>query len=90
VKQQIIHVGKLQAAKVAAVMYLMLSIPLAAVMMFAPAPEGGGYGWGMFLFVVVGYVLAGAIISFLGAWLYNGVARLIGGIEFTVVEVEQR
>jgi len=88
VKQQIIHVGKLQAVKVAAVLYLILSIPLAAAMVFAPANEGGGFGWGMFLFVVVGYVLAGAIISFLGAWIYNGVARLIGGIEFTVVEVE--
>ena len=87
-KQQIIHVGKLQAAKVAAAMYLILSIPLAALMMFAPAREGGGFGWGMFFLVVVGYVLAGAVFSFLGAWLYNGVARLIGGIEFTVVDVE--
>lgn len=87
-KQQIINVGKLQAAKVAAVLYLIFSIPMAAVMIFAPVNEGGGFGWGMFLFLVVGYVLAGAIFSFLGAWIYNGVARLIGGIEFTVVEVE--
>jgi hypothetical protein len=88
VKQQIIHVGKLQAAKVAAALYFILSVPLAAAMVLAPANEGGRFGWGMFFFVVVGYVLAGAIFSFLGAWLYNGVAKLIGGIEFTVVEVE--
>ncbi|MBW8900218.1 MAG: hypothetical protein JF619_19325 [Massilia sp.] len=89
-KLQIIHVGKLQAAKVAAVMYLILSIPLAAVMMLAPPHGSAGLGWGMFFLVVVMYVLAGAVFSFLGAWLYNGVVRLIGGIEFTVVEVEQR
>jgi hypothetical protein len=88
VKQQIIHVGKLQAAKVAAVLYLILSIPFAAAMMLAATRGGAGPGWGMFFLVVVMYVLAGAVFSFLGAWLYNGVARLIGGIEFTVVEVE--
>ena len=87
-KQQIIQVGKLQAAKVAAVLYLIISVPMAAVMIFAPANEGGGFGWGMFLFLVVGYVLAGAVFSFIGAWLYNGIAKLVGGIEFTVVEVE--
>ena len=87
-KQQIIHVGKLQAAKVAAVLYLILSIPLAAVMMFAPMQGGAALGWGMFFLVVVLYMLAGAVFTFLGAWLYNGVARLVGGIEFTVVEVE--
>ena len=87
-KQQIIHVGKLQAAKVAAVLYLIQSVPLAAIMMFAPANGGGAFGWGMFFILVVGYVLVGAVFSFLGAWLYNGVARLVGGIEFTVVEVE--
>lgn len=87
-KQQIIHVGKLQAAKVAAALYFFLSVPLAAAMVFAPANEGVRFSWGMFFFVVGAYVLAGVIISFLGAWIYNGVARLIGGIEFTVVEVE--
>ena len=87
-KQQIIHVGKLQAAKVAAVLYLILSIPLAAVMVFAPKNGGTALGWGVFFLVMVVYVLAGAVFSFLGAWLYNGVARLVGGIEFTVVEVE--
>ena len=87
-KQQIIHVGKLQAAKVAAALYLILSIPFAAVVVFAPKSGGTALGWGVFFLVMVGYVLAGAIFSFLGAWLYNGVARLVGGIEFTVVEVE--
>jgi hypothetical protein len=88
VKQQIIHVGKLQAAKVAAALYLILSIPLAAVMVFAPKNGGTAFGWGVFFLVMVVYVLAGAVFSFIGAWLYNGIAKLVGGIEFTVVEVE--
>src|SRR6185312_7503702 len=67
VKQQIIHVSKLQAAKVAAVLYLILSIPLAAVMVFAPKNGGTALGWGVFFLVMVVYVLAGAVFSFLGA-----------------------
>ena len=88
-KQQIIHVGKLQAAKVAAALYLVLSIPLVLIMEFAPANAGRGFGWGMSIVVVTIYVLFGAVFSFLGAWIYNGVAKLIGGVEFTVVEVDR-
>ena len=87
-KQQIVNVGKLQAAKVAALLYLILSIPL-AVLMNVMSPYGaGGFGPGWTLLMIVLYAVAGAVFSFIGAWVYNGIARLVGGFEFTVVEVE--
>ena len=35
------------------------------------------------------YTAMGFIFSFLGAWIYNGIAGLIGGIEFTLAEREE-
>ncbi len=85
-KTQIVHISKLQTAKVMALLYLVISIPmvlltvLPALLMSRPQP----LGWGLMLMMPVMYTIFGFIFTFVGAWIYNGVAGWIGGIEFTI------
>jgi len=87
--QQIVHVGKLQAAKVMAVFYLIFSIPLVLMTAIAQSSAGESIQWGLVALFPVMYVVIGFVFTFLGTWLYNGVARYLGGIEFTVIEVKR-
>jgi hypothetical protein len=83
-KTQIVHISKLQTSKVMAVLYLVISIPMllmmALPMLFAHQPVH----WGMLWWMPLLYAIFGFIFTFLGAWIYNGVAGWIGGIEFTI------
>jgi hypothetical protein len=83
-KTQIVHISKLQTAKVMAALYLVISIPL---MLFAIAPSlytRQPILWAMFWWMPVMYTVMGFVFTFLGSWIYNGIASRIGGIEFTV------
>jgi hypothetical protein len=83
-KTQIVHISKLQTSKVMAVLYLVISLPLmllaALPMLLTHQPVEWSRLWPMPLL----YTAFGFIFTFLGAWIYNGVASWIGGIEFTV------
>jgi hypothetical protein len=88
---QIVNVCKLQTAKVMAVMYLVISLPIAFFMqvpLFLGKHEPGSEVLWIMLLVPVLYALFGFVFTFVGAWIYNGVASKIGGIQFTVAEVE--
>jgi hypothetical protein len=85
-KTQIVHFSKLQTAKVMAALYLVISIPM---MLFVIAPSlymHQPIPWGMFWWMPVMYTIMGFVFTFLGSWIYNGIAGLIGGIEFTIAE----
>jgi hypothetical protein len=43
--------------------------------------------WGMFWWMPVMYTVMGFVFTFLGSWIYNGIAGWIGGIEFTISEL---
>lgn len=85
-KTQIVHISKLQTAKVMAALYLVISIPM---MLFAIAPSLYMHlpiPWRMFWWMPVMYTVMGFVFTFLGSWIYNGIAGKIGGIEFTVAQ----
>jgi hypothetical protein len=85
-KTQIVHISKLQSAKVMAVLYLVISIPM---MLFIMAPSLIAHQpilWSMLWWMPVMYTVIGFVFTFLGAWIYNGIAGWIGGIEFTLAE----
>jgi hypothetical protein len=85
-KTQIVHISKLQTAKVMALLYLVISIPL---MLFMVAPSlymHQPIQWGMLLWMPVMYTVMGFVFTFLGSWIYNGIASKFGGIEFTLSE----
>lgn len=89
-KKQIVNISKLQTAKVMAVLYLVISLPivlLALVPTLMARPEGTSIPFVVVVAMPVLYALFGFLFTLLGAWIYNGVAGLIGGIEFTMSEV---
>lgn len=83
-KTRIVHISKLQTAKVMTVLYLVISIPLmlmaALPMLLAHQPVM----WSMLWWMPLLYAAFGFVFTFLGAWIYNGVASWVGGIEFTI------
>jgi hypothetical protein len=88
-KKQIVRVSILQSAKVAAALYLVISIPLCLVMLI-PALLGGGMpGVSMVMVIAmpVLYTVFGFLFTLVGAWVYNLVASQVGGFEFTTAEV---
>lgn len=87
-KKRIERVALLQNAKVVAVLYLLLSLPMLVVMWGAAALTGRGLMTGVALVVFpLAYALAGFVFTLIGAWLYNVVASLVGGFVFTTKEI---
>lgn len=89
-KKQIVRVSVLQSAKVAAMLYLIISVPLGALMflstMMIPG-SGLGLSMGALIAMPVLYTLFGFLFALVGAWMYNFAASIVGGFEFTTAEV---
>lgn len=89
-RKQIKSISPLQTAKVMAVLYFVISLPLILFMFISmsmlPGPRLPMSG--MMLLMPVMYLVFGYIFTLVGAWVYNLVAGWIGGIEFTTVEIE--
>jgi hypothetical protein len=89
-KKQIVRISVLQSAKVAAALYLVISIPM-GMLMLTPALMGQSQGPGFsvitLLVMPVMYTVFGFIFTMIAAGVYNLVARHLGGFEFTTVEV---
>lgn len=87
-KKQIERVSLVQNAKMVAVLYLLLSLPILAIMWGVAAVTGQGLVTGVMLVVLpLVYALSGFVFTLIGAWLYNLVASMVGGFEFTTREV---
>lgn len=84
-KRQITRISPLQTAKVLAVLWFIMTIPLvlltALPMMFGPGPKPPVFG-GFMLAMPFLYAVFGFIFAAVGAWVYNWVASKIGGVEF--------
>jgi hypothetical protein len=87
-KTQIVRVSALQSAKVMAVLYFVISIPL-VLFIAIPAILARQAGAGLFMLVLmpVMYLVLGFLFSLLGAWIYNLIAATIGGFEVVAVPV---
>ena len=102
-KLKLKRVAPLQAGKMLAALYGLLSlilVPFVLVFMaigsFAARHQGGagapplpvmfGMGLGFMIMMPVLYTVMGFIFGVIGAWLYNMLAKWIGGFE---VEFEQ-
>jgi len=83
-KMQIVSINPFQTAKVLAVIYFAVSIPL-LVMMSWPMLIGLGPRLPALLILLMPFVygIAGFVITLLVTWVYNLVAPQIGGVEFT-------
>lgn len=88
-KRQIRHVGVVQCGKVLAAIYLVIAIPMVALMLLASgvSDQSSAIGIGGAVFMVLMYPVLGFVSGVIGAWLYNLVAARVGGIEYTTVDV---
>ena len=94
-RKQIVRVAPWQAAKLSAVLYFILGIVMAVCLalslVFGTPPEGGEaaqtFGWVLVVLVPFLYACAGLIIVPIMCWLYNVVAKWVGGIEISVEDL---
>lgn len=86
-KYQIARISLFQTAKVIAVLYLVFGIIGLAVMVIRSMvqPEAGGFALS-FLLVPFIYALVGFVLVMVFGWIYNQVAKRVGGIEVTLAE----
>lgn len=88
-KKQIVKVSVTQSAKVLAVLYMVMSIPIVVVLAAIGMLGGGGSA----LLAVVLTPLIYGVVAFLGAglaaWLYNVVANWVGGLEYSTKDVAE-
>ena len=91
-KKQIVNVSTFQTAKVAAVLYLVTSIPFVLIMMLVSmfSPFGMGFGVVGLVLMPLLYALFGFIFTAIAALIYNLVAARMGGFEFTSVQVDSK
>ncbi|KXS32373.1 MAG: hypothetical protein ACYCY7_11270 [Gallionella sp.] len=87
-RKQITNISPLQSAKVLAVLYFAISLPLLLLMLAMPGPKPP-YVSGSMLALPFFYALFGFLFTLFGAWVYNFVAKHLGGIEFTTQNVEE-
>ena len=88
--RRVARVSIWQATKFCAVLYfligLVFAIPFA---LFAPAAaEGQLGGIGFAIALPFAYAIGALIFVPIGCLIFNGVSRLVGGLEFEVVEGE--
>jgi len=87
-KKQIVRVSVLHNAKLMAVIYFVVSLPL-VLMVAVPMlmTEGAGGSLLAMLLMPVLYTAFGFVFTLFGAWVYNGIAARVGGFEFTTSEL---
>ena len=88
-KKQIVRVSVAQSAKVLAVLYMVMSIPIVVILGVIGMIGAGGMG----LFLVILAPIVYGVLAFLGtglaAWLYNVVANMVGGLEYTTKDMAE-
>jgi len=98
VKKQISNISGHQTSKVFALLYLIFTIPFTFIGIIGfiasgPMEMSNGqmapqFPWLFFAFAPIFYAVGGYIFTRIGCAAYNFIARKIGGIEFTVNEIE--
>ena len=87
------RVGPLSCAKIVGLLYVILGLIMGGIVSlfavtlgFVPGRDPGNPVFGMAAVVVfpVLYGLAGFVTTLIAAWLYNGLAGLVGGVEIDV------
>lgn len=87
-KKQITRVSVLQTSKVVTILYALMSLLYSVIGLFMVLFGSGeirvmGF---IYLFMPVLMAVLGFIMMLLCCWLYNVVAKWVGGVEFTVAD----
>ena len=88
--KQLLSVSPRQTAKVIALLWLAFTLPFVLIMgvgiSLSNAPHKPPIGF--LVLMPLFYAGFGYLFTLFGAWLYNLVAKRVGGIEFTTIEVK--
>ena len=89
-KKQILNISPVQTAKVVAILYFVISLPIIILMILflSVMPGSKAPAIGAMLALPFIYLVVGFLFTLFGAWVYNLVAKWVGGIEFTTSETE--
>ena len=87
-QRQITRISPFQTAKVVAVLYFVITIPFIILFGIVSTFAPGGQRFGIVFAIAAPFIYAivGFIFCIVGAWIYNAVAKLVGGIEYTSTE----
>jgi hypothetical protein len=85
-KKQISNISPLQTAKVLALLYFFISLPLLVLMLAMPGSRPP-FMSGFMIVLPIFYALFGFLFTLFGAWMYNLIASRIGGIEVTLQDL---
>ncbi|WP_150105050.1 hypothetical protein [Pseudogulbenkiania ferrooxidans] len=90
--KQITHISTHQSAKVVSALYVLFTLPFVLVgivgLIFSPA--GSNFPFWFFFIAPLFYGGMGYVISRSIFWIYNHVAKRIGGIEFSTTEIQEK
>ena len=87
-KKQITHISVVQTSKVVALLYAIMSLiyTIIGVFMVAFGSKPIKIMGMVYVFMPILMLILGFLLMLLCCWLYNVVAKRVGGIEFTVEE----
>lgn len=81
-KKQIVNISPIQTAKVFALLYFLFSLPFVGFMAITMSFSGASAPMGFLVLFPFVYLVFGFVFTAMGAWLYNIVAKRVGGIEY--------
>lgn len=95
-KTKVKKIGVLQTAKISAIIFFLISlvvfVPVMLIMVIIGAISGNTEIWTAILPIIIMpilYPLIGFLMTALWCWLYNVIAKKIGGIEIEFEAVEE-
>ncbi len=90
-KKQVTRVSPQQTSKVLALFYFFASLPF-SIYFAISAVLSAKYDIGAVVFTLILmpliYMIFGYLFNLYGAWIYNHIAKRLGGIEVTINEVD--
>jgi hypothetical protein len=88
--RRVTRIAPWQAGKFFAVLYfifgVIFAIPFAMLSSVIPAEQGGGFTVGFAIAFPFIYAIGALIFVPLACLIFNGVAKLVGGLDFEVVD----
>ncbi len=90
-RKQITHISVLQTAKVAAALWFAISVVMLVVVALPMMMVTGQMRGELFMLVVLPlfYVFFGFVFTVIAAWMYNLIASVLGGIEYTTTDIDK-
>ena len=86
-KKQVLNISPLQTANVIAVLWFVFTLPFVPFFLSSMPDQTTPYIRLLVFALPLLYAAFGFLSALLGAWVYNALAKRIGGIEFTTQDV---